>query len=1084
MVKYCKKIGDFVTLSMHGYENEEHLLQLSDYDPTSCAALSDTSRRIAVDDEGRCALVRIDEGNWSLHRFSNESTEPIGSLVVSSKAIDERIRYVLDFCFLEGFFEPTLALLYEAVPNWPSQLAVKKNTVRLVILTVSMATGGFTPIFHSNVENGLPSECRRMIPMRKSIGGVILMGPNVFCHADHIGSCTYLALNNFGYLGSTGVKTSTHQLFSRQNLEMVSDDLGIWSTHQGQIYSLKLNKGNRGVASMVIESVGSNPSVSSFKCLDDGRLLVAASIGSHRVYELGGSGQDMLVDEDNLYGDEEMDAFYTSTTVSNTSNKTLTSISLNNVVFEVPSIGCVSDFTYGSNSEFFCVGGSVSVGHLTRIAQKLPCKTKTSFKLEHAKRCFVIETDSVVEYLIVSTDTSSMVLSTSSESMSEVEQTLFCLESPTIYACSTPAGVLQVCPNAVRLLSPTLNELVAEHVFEQQIESAYYLAGLLRLHLYGGTMKLITLDMTLVLEEHSVSSSSMVIFEGQHALAIHYEDGTVKVLAVKDGMHQVVFTSAVVGFRPQVLLNGSNSVAEKPDRLLQINLFESAGQLFLIAVFDRVTCVYRWTDGSFVKVTTRHIEHVGVSLFSNGLIFVGQSRSVTLLFFGALGYPRWHQLDLRASALVQYSATQLVAVAEGNVRLVEIDPEWCLDYGLPFIQRLFDANLRRITYNRQNECFGVVSATLQKFTLPDDEYTAIADNKEWKPTEPVDASLLPSPQSFKMKFNLLAGFTVIDSFELEEYEQVVSCEASSLQTKETSEGRKNFFVLGASVVKGEDRPVRGRVLIFDVMQVVSDASSELQKKLKLLSDTQLKTPVSTVCPIAGHLAITSGVKTILHEFEDNETLTGVAFVDAGVYISASVALKRFLILGDLGGRGLGLYGFQEKPSKLVELGRISDPDECRVPVLHVAYLAEGQRLLICPVSDEGVVSFYTYAPASRRSIGGTRLSVKGTYRTHGRLVRVHQAVLDGGVGFTYVSADGSIGLLRPLADEGYRVLSGVVSRVMTEVVQPAGLHPKGCRGGCRQVIDADLVERLISLPVLTQRRLLGDASMDTIFKHV
>ncbi len=100
---------------------------------------------------------------------------------------------------------------------------------------------------------------------------------------------------------------------------------------------------------------------------------------------------------------------------------------------------------------------------------------------------------------------------------------------------------------------------------------------------------------------------------------------------------------------------------------------------------------------------------------------------------------------------------------------------------------------------------------------------------------------------------------------------------------------------------------------------------------------------------------------MMYSFEDGEKLTGVAFMDIGIYIKAMRAVKSFLIVGDIQ-KSVWLLGFQEDPNKLHLLSK--DFQNC--PVLDAEFFID-QTLMGFIMSDQnGNVQVFQYNPSRRR----------------------------------------------------------------------------------------------------------------------
>lgn len=308
---------------------------------------------------------------------------------------------------------------------------------------------------------------------------------------------------------------------------------------------------------------------------------------------------------------------------------------------------------------------------------------------------------------------------------------------------------------------------------------------------------------------------------------------------------------------------------------------------------------------------------------------------------------------------------------------------------------------RSIVYHSPSNTLAVISVQARPFpALPRDDYTTIADNEML--SLPTDA--LP-PQQPMHKLLLLHNGSVIDSYGLDEDELVLCLTSATLETKQTASGRQPFLVLGTSICRGEDRPARGRVLVFDVINVVAEEGhpEATDCRLKLLASEEMKGPVTAVTHIGGALAVALGSKVIIHAFERNESLTGVAFIDACVYGTTLSSLRSFFALGDVS-KSVALFAYQERPPKVVSLAR----DYASRPVLACDWLVEGAGGEATLVTGDamGVIRLYSYDPMAAGSEGGMRLLNLGSLCIGDDIMRLRRIFLAQGPGEVEGSVDG------------------------------------------------------------------------------
>lgn len=422
---------------------------------------------------------------------------------------------------------------------------------------------------------------------------------------------------------------------------------------------------------------------------------------------------------------------------------------------------------------------------------------------------------------------------------------------------------------------------------------------------------------------------------------------------------------------------------------------------------------------------------------------------------GALAASRVHLPEARRILSVSRDELGIYDGPSGTYQVLTLEPDWHLDARhWPHRRMALPGCPRSIAYHSPSDTLAVVVVQPRPFpALPRDEYTAIADNE--MPSLPTDA--LP-PQQSMHKLVLLRRGAVIDSYEMGEDELILCLTSATLETKQTASGRQPFLVLGTSVCRGEDRPARGRVLVFDVISVVAEEGhpEATDCRLKLLASEEMKGPVTALTHIGGALAVALGSKVIIHAFERNESLTGVAFIDAGVYGAALCSLRSFFALGDVS-KSVALFAYQERPPKVVALAR----DYASRPVLACEWLVEGARGEAILVTGDamGVLRLYSYDPMAPGSEGGMRLLGLGALCIGDDTMRLRRLVLAQG-GVTAAAGTGAGG------EGGREGLGGAASNHACLVVGVSGAVRALCP------VDEGIFRRLYGLQLRLAASLL------------
>lgn len=110
-----------------------------------------------------------------------------------------------------------------------------------------------------------------------------------------------------------------------------------------------------------------------------------------------------------------------------------------------------------------------------------------------------------------------------------------------------------------------------------------------------------------------------------------------------------------------------------------------------------------------------------------------------------------------------------------------------------------------------------------------------------------------------------------------------------------------------------------KIYIFDIIDVVPEPDNpQTDHKLKLLHSEEVKGAVTAMAALGGYLLTCVGTKVVVRSFEDNETLTGIAFIDVQIYVTSVKVVKNTIMLADAY-KSVWFVGFQVSSGSFASL---------------------------------------------------------------------------------------------------------------------------------------------------------------------
>ncbi|KAJ3793908.1 CPSF A subunit region-domain-containing protein [Lentinula aff. detonsa] len=214
LLEWTDALHDFTTVSIHTYERAPQCLDIKPsfhsllrVDPISrCAALLLPQDALAVlPFHQHEELIHPTQGDQMDVDAEGDNRSGIpyhpSYILDLPQSVSSSIHNVVDFVFLPGFHNPTIAVLFNERPTWTGRLEEAKDTCGLIIFSMANSFspwGGMssTSTVITNIAN-LPYDAYALVPCTAGVAGLIILTPNSVIFIDQATKKLMLPVNGW-----------------------------------------------------------------------------------------------------------------------------------------------------------------------------------------------------------------------------------------------------------------------------------------------------------------------------------------------------------------------------------------------------------------------------------------------------------------------------------------------------------------------------------------------------------------------------------------------------------------------------------------------------------------------------------------------------------------------------------------------------------------------------------------------------------------------------------------------------------------------------------------------------------------------
>lgn len=419
-------------------------------------------------------------------------------------------------------------------------------------------------------------------------------------------------------------------------------------------------------------------------------------------------------------------------------------------------------------------------------------------------------------------------------------------------------------------------------------------------------------------------------------------------------------------------------------------------------------------------------------------------------------------------------------IIDDNLRISAFPEHLKLDFNCPMMKIPIRKTVHHIVYHREVKVYGIVVSQKEicnkYFRFNGEDKELVEDNRGERflyPTIDKFSFVLVSPENWEIVPEI--------EVQLEDWEHVLALKVVNLTYEGAQSGYREYICMGTNYNYSEDITSRGRILIFDLIEVVPEPDKPWTKyKLKQIYAKEQKGTVSAISCTSGFLLSSVGQKVYLWQFKDDD-LIGVAFIDTNIFIHQMVAIKSLILIADVY-KSVTVLRYQNEFRTLSVVSRDYNP----LMVYQVEFLVDNTNLAFLASDSESNLSLFMYQPESRESYGGQKLVRRADYHLGQKVNCMFRvscnfrqefdkkiAAYDNKHMTFFATLDGGFGYLVPLPEKVYRRLFMLQNVLLTHSAHLGGLNPKAFRtikqwrrvltNPARSILDGELIWQYLML---------------------